>query len=100
MVGSLSNLLSKVEDARLTPIDKFRFESNIDPKTQFLEPQPQIIPKPKIKNPVVPKNNFEIEYRLIKRKDEFILQKTQYNGNHVIWVSLPTIEEEDENEVA
>lgn len=85
LLNSLSNFVNSAADD-----NKFNINKSSDEKLNQLSAIPQ-------KKPTIQKSidrNHVSKYRLVKRKEELILQKSQIQDEKLIWIDIPTIIEE------
>jgi hypothetical protein len=95
MSNPLNSLTNFVKSA---PGYKFQIDSNSDDKLNRLSAAP--VEKPNVTKSKPPSGGAYIpKYRLLRRQDEIILQKSQIQDGNQIWIDVPTVED-DNNEMA
>ncbi len=93
LLNSLSNFMKTTADETKFHIDITRDEK-LDLLSAAPKEQPKIIPIPTIKH------DNTTKYRLLRRKDEYVLQKSKIHDGNLIWIDTPTIIEDVKNEMA
>lgn len=86
MNNPLSNFIKS------TPGNKFQIDINSDDKLDRLSAAPTS--KPNITKPKPGSGTYLPKYRLMRRQDEIILQQSQILEGNLIWVDIPTVEDE------
>ena len=92
LLNSLSNFVNSTSNDH-----KFKFDISSDEKLNQLSAVPN--KKPKISGET-PASTHITKYRLMRRKDEIILQKSRIRDGNLIWIDIPTVTEELNNEMA